>query len=369
MSLRTQVALLGALNVLGACAATPPPVAVDTPFGRVCAESSSKADEVAELLSDLSPGVQELLPGTKDREVDVWVQSVLRDSRGGERAEAVKGYTLLIGDFQAKRIHLLQDGELAWYLSHELVHALMDESWSTLPGILEEGLADVVAEMLNEEHAARIRAHRLFNSSYFFGGLVFPLAYQEPENDGEWTEGAVFVQPWEDMQPPDIEGLLACSRQDLRREYPELPEPFYGLAYLVVARIVERGGLDALHSLCIEAEAAGQEVIPSTRLLEAAALDLERFGPELLAVEFGREEARQILLMQAETVSRSVVAFFQARLGDISTRTLLYRVNPCLRSSDGSLLRLRSLWPLRRKLVEQWRSRPRTTQESARGPR
>ena len=144
-------ALLTTLLGAAACQAPAPPVAIETPYGMVRAESEGKAEEVAEMLEVLSPRVKDLLPGTFDREIDVWVQSVLRSSRYGQRATGVKGFTLLAGEFDAKRIHLLEDGELSWYLSHELVHALVDESWSTLPGLLEEGLGDVVAEELNPE--------------------------------------------------------------------------------------------------------------------------------------------------------------------------------------------------------------------------
>ena len=234
---------LASLLLLGACAATPPPVAVETPYGVVRAETEDKAEEVAVLLEDLAPRVQEVLPGTSDRPIDVWVQKVLRDGSHGERAEGVKGFTLLSGDFHAKRIHLLEDGELSWYLAHELVHAELDSSWRTLPGLLEEGLGDVVAEMLNEEHAERIRAHRLFTSSGFFGGVLFHLAYQKadaPEGSNAWIEAPIRIEVLGEAVDTDVNQLLSLSRHSLRKVYREVPEPFYGLAYLVVSRIVER---------------------------------------------------------------------------------------------------------------------------------
>jgi hypothetical protein len=59
--------------------------------------------------------------------------------------------------------------------------------------------------------------------------------------------------------------------------------------------------------------------------------------------------------MQPELFAETVVSYFRANIGDVSPRTLLYRVNPSLRTADGELVRLRTLWPVRRKLVELWR--------------
>jgi hypothetical protein len=349
---------LASLLLLGACAATPPPVAVETPFGVVRAETEDKAVEVAGLLEDLAPRVQEVLPGTCDRPIDVWVQKILRDGSHGERAEGVKGFTLLSGDFHAKRIHLLEDGELSWYLAHELVHAQLDSTWRTLPGLLEEGLGDVVAEMLNEEHAERIRAHRLFTSSGFFGGVLFHLAYQKadaPEGSTAWIEAPIRIEVLGEAVDTDVHQLLSLSRHSLRKVYREVPEPFYGLAYLVVSRIVERQGLEGLYALCEQADERKLEVVPVDELLAAADLDPREFDPEFLSSLFGEDETRQLLLMQPELFAETVVSYFRANLGDVSPRTLLYRVNPSLRTADGELVRLRTLWPVRRKLVELWR--------------
>jgi hypothetical protein len=359
MTPRSFLGLLGLL-LAGACAATPPPVAVKTSYGVVRAESEDKAFEVAALLQDLAPRVRAVLPGTSDRSVDVWVQKVLRDGSHGERAEGVKGFTLLSGEFKAKRIHLLEDGELSWYLAHELVHAELDSSWHTLPGLLEEGLGDVVAEMLNEEHAERIRAHRLFTSSGFFGGVLFHLAYQKPdapEGSSSFVEAPIRVEVLGEAMDADVMELLGLSRHELRKVYREVPEPFYGLAYLVVSRVVERHGLEGLHDLCAQAEARDLDVVPVEDLLAAAEMDAGDFEPEFLSSLFGEDETRQLLLMQPDLFAETVVTYFRANLGDVSTRTLLYRVNPGLRAADGELVRLRTLWPVRRKLVELWRDR------------
>ena len=112
---------------------------VETAFGDVRASSERKAEEVAQLLEKLSPEVSALLPGSQDRSVDVWVQEELQVYRFNKRPESVRGFTLLNDEFSAKRIHLQDSGQSPWYLTHELVHALIGTSWSPLPGILEEG--------------------------------------------------------------------------------------------------------------------------------------------------------------------------------------------------------------------------------------
>jgi hypothetical protein len=347
--------LLGFL--LGACAAVPPPVAVETPFGVVRADTQPKATEVARLLNDLSPRVRAALPGTTDRPIDVWVQKVLRDDSNGERGAGVKGFTLLSGEFRAKRIHLLENGELSWYLSHELVHAHLDASWRTLPGILEEGLGDVVAEQLNREHAGRIRAHRLFTSSGFFDGVLFRLAYHLPGEE-RWVETPVRIEVLGDAIDEDVVELVGLSRHELRDRYREVPEPFYGLAYLIVSRIVERGGFESLHTLCAAAEKEGLDVVPAERIFAAAGLDADAFGPELLATFFGHDETRQLLMMQPEIFADTVASYFRSSLvEDVSTRTLLFRINPSLRTAEGDLVSLRRVWPVRQKLIARWRDR------------
>ena len=358
-TLRLAAALLVA-TIFGACAIAPPPVAVQTPFGNVHAESEHKAAEVAELLTELSPRVRALLPGTTDKPIDIWVQSVLRDDQNGERGVGVKGFTLLSGEFKAKRIHLLEDGELAWYLAHELVHAYLDTSWHTLPGVLEEGLADVVAQELNPELADRIRAHRLFTSSGFFGGALFKLAYQR-ESDREWVETPMRIEVVGERIDADPVELIGLSRRGLRQVYPEVPEEFYGFAYLLVAEIVEKRGLAGLHELCARAEAEGLDVVPAERIFAAAEIDPDDLSPELLASLFDSDETRQVLMMQPDIFADTIARYFRANFDDMSTRTLLYRINPCVRAADGELVSLRRAWPVRRKLVQRWRAGPPTS--------
>ena len=134
--MRRLLPILLLASGLGSCLAPPPPIVVETPFGMVRASSADKAAEIATLLRRLAPQVRALLPGSQDRPIDVWVQENLRVYRFQERPRSVRGFTLLSGEFDAKRIHLQESGQSPWYLAHELVHALIGPSWHTLPGIL-----------------------------------------------------------------------------------------------------------------------------------------------------------------------------------------------------------------------------------------
>src|SRR5262245_45266834 len=179
---RSAASVLAGFLALG-CLAPPPPIVVATPYGEVRASSADKAREVADLLERLAPEVKAILPGAQDRPIDVWVQDELAVYLFHKRPDSVRGFTLLEDEFDAKRIHLQEGGQSPWYLAHELVHALIGSSWAPLPGILEEGLGDVIAEALNPEYEEHIRSHRLLNASAFTGGLELEVVYRQPDPD------------------------------------------------------------------------------------------------------------------------------------------------------------------------------------------
>src|SRR5262245_21486383 len=181
---RSAASVLAGFLALG-CLAPPPPIVVATPYGEVRASSADKAREVADLLERLAPEVKAILPGAQDRPIDVWVQDELAVYLFHKRPDSVRGFTLLEDEFDAKRIHLQEGGQSPWYLAHELVHALIGSTWAALPGILEEGLGDVIAERLNPEYDEHIRSHRLLNASAFTDGLALEIVFLEP-GPGSW---------------------------------------------------------------------------------------------------------------------------------------------------------------------------------------
>ncbi len=355
-----SLALLILLTAASAgCLAPPPPIVAQTPFGDVRAESPEKADEFADLLERLVPRVHEILPGSQNRDIDVWVQDRLRVYRFTERSESVRGFTLLSGEFDAKRIHLTEDGQSAWYLAHELVHALIGPEWKALPGVLEEGLADVVAEMLNPEYATHIRAHRLLNASSVTGGLEIEVLYS-------WPEESLPVQRWDRLrrtrriQPTPrisrdvVEAVLSSSRASLHSEYPELPEGLYGFSWLLVHRIVDRIGLDGLHDLCTEATRTGLGVIPIETLYAAADMDPDALDPGFLASCFGRHELQAAACMQPDLFAGVGLDALRELRGRMHPTDVLRRVNPSFVSADGHELRFTFIRPVRNFVYDTW---------------
>ena len=362
-------AALCALLCATACLAAPPPIVVATPYGDVRAESREKALEVAGILRDLAPRVHEILPGSQKRPIDVWVQEELRVWRHQRRPESVRGFTLLADEFEARRIHLLDDNQSPWYLSHELVHALIGPSWKALPGVLEEGLGDVVAERLNPEMADHIRAHRLLNTATITGGFELGFSFgvpvdELPSSDWQRSFTRLMVRPVEIQQGLDLRQLLSTSRSDLHRRYPEIPESFYGFAWLMTSRIVERRGLEGLHELCERASDAGLELVPVDWLAQAAEMDLDRMDPAFLGSCFGRREMIAAAYLQSEAFAGLALEVLRP-LQPSYRRGTLKGMNPAFHLADGTDISLRALRPLSYGVYTAWRDESHAVPASA----
>lgn len=362
MRARFTLAFLGACLTAG-CLAPPPPIVVDTPFGEVRARNVGKAKEVAELLERLAPEVKAILPDAQDRPIDVWVQDRLAVYLFHQRADSVRGFTLLEDEFEAKRIHLQEGGQSPWYLAHELVHALIGPSWAPLPGILEEGLGDVIAETLNPEYEEHIRSHRLLNASVFTGGLALEIVYREP-SEGSWRSWPVAKRPatlelGPRITPATLRELLETPRSDLHKRWADIPESFYGISWLIVSRAVERVGLEGLHDLCLRARAEGLGLVPVAWLESAADLRLEELDPHFLASCFDRRAMQTALFLQPDAFAEVLLDELlplQARLGFVD---LLRKVQPAFRLPNESEVRVSTYsGPVYRAMRQGWDSSP-----------
>lgn len=364
MSMLRRLALLSCA-ALAACLAPAPRIVVSTPFGEVRANSSEKASEVAALLAELSPKVRSLLPGSQDRPIDVWVQERLAVYRFQERPESVRGFTLLADEFRARRIHLQEDGQSSWYLAHELVHALVDESWRPLPGILEEGLGDVVAQQVSmggvetRAQARFIGAHRLLNSCALVGGLRIDLAWSVPANGvdpRQWRRerGNAWVELEDSVTREEMLELLSTSRTDLHRRYPEIPETFYGIAWLLTSRIAERRGLEGLHELCLRATREGHRSVPPAWILEAAEIDLDTLSPTFLAQCFGKDELIAACNLRPDLFSKVALTAMKGCCVEPPSRRQLRRIRPAWVLADGTEVLMGPIWPLFGMILESW---------------
>jgi hypothetical protein len=348
---------------LVACLAPPPPIVVETPFGAVRAASRGKADEVANLLVRLAPEVKAILPGSQDRPIDVWVQDRLAVYLFHERPDSVRGFTLLDDEFEAKRIHLQESGQSPWYLAHELVHALIGPSWAPLPGILEEGLGDVIAEHLNPEYEEHIRSHRLLNASAFTDGIALDVVHRVP-GDGPWrawpetvTRGRLRVGPT--VSSATLGELLRTPRSELHRRWADIPESFYGISWLIVARLTERVGLEGIHALCRRAREAGLELVPVAWLEEAAGFDFDQLDAEFLASCFDRRSLQTALYLQPEAFAEVVVDALGPLHGQIGFADMHRRVRPTFRLTSQSSVQVgASNGPVFRALRQAWQTLP-----------
>jgi hypothetical protein len=336
---------------------------VATPFGEVRAASRGKATEVAELLERLAPEVKALLPDAQDRSIDVWVQEHLAVYLFHERPESVRGFTLLEDEFDAKRIHLQESGQSPWYLAHELVHALIGSSWATLPGILEEGLGDVVAETLNPEYEDHIRAHRLLNASAFTGGLALEVTYREP-GDGPSRSWPVVtasgcLQLGSQLPAGTLQELLRTPRGELHRRWADIPESFYGIAWLIVKRASERIGLEGLHTLCLRARDTGLELVPVGWLEDASGLDFDALDAEFLASCFDRRTLQTALFLQPDAFAEVLVDALEPLHAELPFSDLFRRAQPALRlANQGPVsISMRSS-PLFRAVRQAWLTLP-----------
>ena len=341
--------------------APPPPIVVATPYGNVRADSERTAAEFADLYEELAPRVRAALPGSQDREVDVWVQSELMVYRNQVRPESVRGFTLLSDEFEARRIHLKEEGQSSWYFSHELVHALIGEGWDRLPAILEEGLADVVAEQLNRGDSNHIRAHRLLNASAFTGGIGIRIAYSFPRADvspREWERRvhAATIRAGEPMDRGLIRDLLETPRSRLHRKWPEMPEPFYGIAWLIVSRIVERRGTEGLLELCRLAEVRGHDLVPADWLLAAAEIEIDDLDATFLGSQLSYSDLQGVASLEPDLFAEEARRALYPWETQFSARGALRNLQPTIRvgSSDEVELSFR-FWPLRRSLYRCWR--------------
>lgn len=353
--------LAGAASaVLLGCLAPPPPIVVETDYGDVRADSTATASHVAHLLEGLAPRVGELLPGSQDRPVDVWVQDRLRVYRFHQRPESVRGFTLLSGEFDARRIHLKEAGQSPWYLGHELVHALIGESWAPLPGILEEGLADAIAERLAPRYRTSIRAHRLLNASAFSDGMLVSVEYDEPtpfvqpRQSRETRARVVRLHMARPVDAATASELLRTSRAELHRRWPEIPESFYGLAWVIVSRILDRHGVDGLHELCLRATAEGHALVPEDWLLDAAGLDLAAFDAPFLTSCFERSELQQAAYLRPDAFAKAAVEALAPLRGAVSGEELFRDARPSLLLPDGTRVPLGSIDPLREAVEHEW---------------
>ncbi len=310
-----------AAALLSGCQVGPPKEREVAREGVVRAEDRLLAISVGRELDALVPQVLELLPDTRRRPLEVWVQEV-----PALYAFKTSAYSDADGFYAegAQRIHLREGSDnLQRTLVHELVHATLGSSWRMLPGTLEEGLCDVVSARLCPDSAPRLAAGRLSSAAFATGGLVLDVELESRALDGDgekqvcWSarlrldgEPRLRLDP---LRAFDVRAGLSTS--DLA---PEEKKACYGMAFLIVQRIVDRGGFEGLHALCARAEAEGLASVPVERLLAAAGLSDSTLAFRTAIDEaFGPAELHELVRAHPEFLVSTLTRY----LGPVSVMT------------------------------------------------
>ena len=360
---RPRPAVLAALVLLGAGAlgagacVQPPRVALPTPHGTVRAGDTPSAERLAAMLIDLQPRVRALLPGTRDRSTEVWLgASVLP-----EEMQEHQGVVALT-ELPSGRILIGGEGHglgSDFLLAHELVHALMDESWDPLPAIMKEGLCDAIACRLVPEQGPRVRAMRMFGARFAFGEQQLDLAVTEPSFGGRLGLGIRVAAP--DFERRDPLAALAIAGHGIHL-HAELQDEdvLYGYGLLLVERTIERAGLDGLHALCMRARDERLPLLPSEWVLWAAGMDAGATSwRTALAEALGPAEMQELARQIGDGVAEAIVANLRYRYADFSAQEFLGHADASLGLRGGSLeLPLTALPVLAERVVADWDGTP-----------
>jgi len=346
-----------ALLMLTAACVQPPRMMIPTPHGNVFADDSQAAQELAEMLIDLQPRVRELLPGDRDRITDVWRGSALlpedlRNRQGVVALTELSSGRIVIG---GGAFGVGDD----FLLAHELVHALMDDSWDPLPAVMKEGLCDAIACRAVPGQAAQVRALRMFSARFAFGEQQLDLAVTEPSFGARL--GVPLRVAASDVSRRDPHDALALGGRGVRL-HDELHDEdvLYGYGLLLVERVIERIGIVGLHELCIRARSEGRSLLTLVDVLAAAGLDDSALAwRAALADAVGPAELRALTEQLGERLADAVVTNLRYRYADFSAQEFLERAGASLRLRGGSTeLPLAQLPQLAAQVAAAWDAAP-----------
>jgi len=318
-----------------ACQAAPPTYQVASEADLVRADSPFLATQVAQMLERNRARVLDLVPGSKSARLEIWLQDELRLYRFRRSSyEDADGFWAE----EAGRIHLRTKARfLERTLVHELVHSALDESWSALPGTLEEGLCDWVSTRICPHSAAQLRAGRLSAACFGLGTLEIEVELRSTNSHGQPATIGSFASVLLEggIDPPvspsevfEVEAGRSDSGLTGSRK-----KALYGLAFFLIDRIASpEGGLYSLHQLCLRARAEGFSEVPSQWLLDAAGIDglkASQWKPAL-AEAFTGAELAELVAMYPEFLGCAIDRLSVPPAGAAGAEELRFamRVNP-----------------------------------------
>jgi hypothetical protein len=303
---RITPASLLALVVLCAagtsCRIAPPDARVVARRGLVRAPTLPDAHELARLLDEYYPRVKAALPSTRDRAVEVWSQEELGLWRFQRLPPSMTGFV----DEESGRIHLLASGRCAQQtLCHELVHALLDESWSPLPVVIEEGICEHVSFAIVGGCSELERTNMLLATAKYLNDTagrpelraVITLEFRAaPDDLASETVFARFPAEFASYSSP-IEALqTARNSVSIWTGEARILPYHYGLGAWIVSRIAERHGIERIHALCVDAAREGRTIIALDELLAAAELGEPSTWFDAILPCFREDDLRRLAL-------------------------------------------------------------------------
>ena len=342
--------------LLLSCMATPPGSVLAFDGGRVLAANQGEAEQVEGLLDRLQPELLALLPDTEFEDLDVWIQdtpSLYRSpTQASTDAEGLWSPT-------HQRIMLSRHADhIERTLAHELTHAALGESWSLLPGSMEEGLADHVSGALCTSGAARLRAGRLSSACLATGGVslqvdVTPRA-DAPQHG--WSAAIRLKGTADGTDPMDV-FRLAAGLSSTRLE-SGAKRGYYGLAYVAVSRVVDRLGYAGLQQLCLSAVEQGLSQVPPRWILDAAGLDEEvESWRRAAAMGIGDAELGELVRMYPSFISDAIRGYLETAGTELAS---IEDLDVQVRLREGtSLIRLSELPDLEARVARQLELAPR----------
>ncbi len=262
-----------------------PPVTLHTKSGVVRADTQALAVDVGDELDLVYPHVRDALVGIRDLPPEVWVVPEIGGAAAA-RPDTVGGVFLVPDDQIHVRVaweppkSFAETAEWAEHsrrlaLAHELVHFLLDESWRTLPIVAEEGLCDVLAARTVAPLGPMARGLQGGTALRAFGPVQVTVMFAPAGRQLGPMHAVMLAAP-----PPTAHLADVFARRRVASDIDALDgDPWEAvhraLGFVVVSRILERGGIEGLHALCVRARDEGLEIVPFPWLAAAAGLPLE----------------------------------------------------------------------------------------------
>ncbi|MEM7234562.1 MAG: hypothetical protein AAF517_20455, partial [Planctomycetota bacterium] len=164
-------------------------------------------------------------------------------------------------------------------LCHEMVHAMLDESWDSLPVVVEEGLCEVFSMQEVPSCSQAAWSRLLLGAAGYLseaegvklrGELRFE--YRARRNHKFERVMAYTYEPEYVGSLPPEEALRQGSEQRRADPTPDatINAYHYGFGAWLVQRIVDRAGYEGLRQLSIDAAASGETLATPSSVLAAA---------------------------------------------------------------------------------------------------